>query len=83
MNIEDLEGMDASEDCTVRSEVFSRELQGEPEEPQPTESKDDAEARRDFGLFKVTSFIAITRKLEFDSMCRKKKQSLSHWSTFT
>ena len=33
---------------TVRSEDFSRELQGEPGECQPTESTDDAEARADF-----------------------------------
>ena len=33
---------------TVRSEDFSRELQGEPEGPQSTESKDDAEARKGF-----------------------------------
>ena len=33
---------------TVRSEDLSGDHQGEPEEPQPTESKDDAEARRDF-----------------------------------
>ena len=30
------------------SEHLSEGLQGEPEEPQPTESKDDAEARKDF-----------------------------------
>ena len=30
------------------SEDLSGELKGEPEGPQPTESKDDAEARRDF-----------------------------------
>ena len=33
---------------TVRSEDFSRELQGEPGDYQPTESTDDAEARADF-----------------------------------
>ena len=33
---------------TVRSEGFSRELQGEPGESQRTESTDDAEARADF-----------------------------------
>ena len=33
---------------TVRSEDFSRELQGEPGESQPTESTDDVEARADF-----------------------------------
>ena len=32
----------------VRSEDLSGELQGEPEGFQPTESKDDAEARKDF-----------------------------------
>ena len=32
----------------VRSEVLSGELQGEPEVFQPTETKDDAEARKDF-----------------------------------
>ena len=33
---------------TARSEDLFGELQGEPGEPQPTESKDDAEARADF-----------------------------------
>ena len=33
---------------TVRSEDFSREIQGEPGESQPTESTDDAETRADF-----------------------------------
>ena len=33
---------------TVKSEDLSGELQGKPREPQPTESKDDAEARADF-----------------------------------
>ena len=32
----------------VGSEDLSGELRGEPEVPQPTESKDDAEARKDF-----------------------------------
>ena len=32
---------------TARSEDLSGELQGETEEPQPTELKDDAEARKD------------------------------------
>ena len=32
---------------TARSEDLSGELQGEPEEPQPTELKDDAEARKE------------------------------------
>ena len=32
---------------TVRSEDFSGELQGEPQGFQPTETKDDAEARKD------------------------------------
>ena len=33
---------------TVRSEVLSEKLQGESGEPQPTESKEDVEARADF-----------------------------------
>ena len=33
---------------TVRSEDLSGELQGDTEEPQPTESRDDAEVRREF-----------------------------------
>ena len=36
---------------TVRSEDLSGELQGESEEPRPTESKDDAAARRVFWSF--------------------------------
>ena len=58
-DLEDLEKLDASEiyprrithserEPTVRSEDFSRELQGEPGGPQPTESTDDAEALADF-----------------------------------
>ena len=51
-----LSGRDAAEfreptlrrEQTVRSEDFSGELQGESGESQPTESKDDAEARADF-----------------------------------
>ena len=39
---------------TVRSGDFSRELQGEPEESQPTESTDDAEARAEFWSIQVT-----------------------------
>ena len=35
-------------DRTARSEDFSGELHGKPGESQPTESKDDAEARADF-----------------------------------
>ena len=35
----------------VGSEDLSGELQGEPEEPQTTKSKDDEEARRDFGVY--------------------------------
>ena len=37
-----------SREPTVRNEDFSRELRGEPGESQPTESRDDAEARKDF-----------------------------------
>ena len=63
---------------TARSENLRGEFQGEPEESQPTELKDDAEAVPASGRFKVTSFIAITTNLENNSMCRKKKHSLFH-----
>ena len=39
-------------------------------------------ARRPQARFKVTSFIIITLNLQFNSMCRKKKHSLIHWSTW-
>ena len=39
--------------------------------------------RKIFGPFKVTSIIVITMNLEFNSMCRKKKHSLFHWSTLS
>ena len=57
----------------VGSEDLSGELQGEQEEPQPTETKGDAEARKDSGRFKVTSSIVITSNLEFSSTCRKEE----------
>ena len=41
---------------TVGSEDLSGELQGEPGEPQPTESKDDAEARADFWSIQGDSY---------------------------
>ena len=58
------------------SEALSGELQGEPEGPQQTESKDDAEARSS-GRFILTSSIVITLNLEFNSMCRKEKIAYS------
>ena len=60
---------------TVRSEDLSGELQGEPGEPQPTESTDDAEARADFWSIHGGS-IVITVNLEFNSTCRRRKHSL-------
>ena len=57
------------------SQDLREELQGEPEGPQPTESKDDA-VRKDLWLSKVTSSIVVTQNLEFNSMCRKKKTFL-------
>ena len=54
---------------TVRSEDFSRELQGEPEEAQHTGPTGDAEARPTSGRSKVTSSIVITMNLEFNSSC--------------
>ena len=55
-------------------EDLSGELQGEPEGPQPTEPKDDAEARNDFWSMEG-DFVVITSNLEFMSMCRKKNRS--------
>ena len=37
--------------------------------------------RKTSGRFKVTSPIVITLNLEFNSTCRRKKQSLFHWNT--
>ena len=61
----------------VGSEDLSGELQGESEGSQPTESKDDGEAQRDFWS-KVISSIVITMNLEFNSMRRRKKHSPFH-----
>ena len=66
---------------TVRSEGFSKELQGELGESQPAEPIDDAEAWCDLGRSKVTSSIVITMNLTFNSMCRRKKHHLFHWNT--
>ena len=44
----------------MRSEGLSGELQGEPEEPQPTESTDDVKPVPTSGRSKVTSFFVIT-----------------------
>ena len=60
-------------DNAARGENLRGEFQGEPEESQPTELKDDAEVVPTSGRLKVTSSIAITMNLEFNSMCRKKK----------
>ena len=46
----------------VGSEDLTGELQGESEGPQPTETKDDAEAGKDF--WSMTSSIVITLNLE-------------------
>ena len=62
------------ETTNSENEDLSGELHGESEGPQPTETKDDAEARKD----KVTSSIVVTMILEFNSMCRKKKHSVLH-----
>ena len=57
----------------VRSEDFSRELQCEPGESQPTESTDDADARADFWSIQGDFIISITMNLQFNSMCPRKK----------
>ena len=66
---------------TVRSQDLSGELQGEPEELQPTESRDDAEARRDFYSVQGDFIYRHHNEPEFSQMCRKKKHSLCHWNT--
>ena len=63
---------------SVCSEDLSGGLQGESEEPRPTESKDDAEAGMALGQIKVTSFIDIMLNFGFNSMCRRKNHSLFH-----
>ena len=61
------------------SEDLSGELQGEPEGPQPTESKDDAEARRDFWSIEGDFIYRhhIEPRVQVCVVCRKKK-SLFH-----
>ena len=59
----------------VRSEVLSGELQGEPEEPQPTESKDDAEARKDFWC--IQGDFIYRHHIE-PRVCREKNHYLFH-----
>ena len=64
----------------VGSEALSGELQGEQEGPQPTETKDDAEARKDFwsiqGDFIYRHHIEPPR-VQVCVVCQKKK-SLFH-----
>ena len=59
---------------------LSEDVHVEAEEPQPTESRDDIEARRDFWS-KETSSIVITLNREFNFMCPRKKHFLFHWNT--
>ena len=61
---------------TVRSEGLSGELQGELEEPQPTEPRDDSGARGDFWSIQG-DFIYCHHK-EFNFMYRKNKHSPFH-----
>ena len=52
---------------TCGSEDLSEELRGEPEGPQQTQSKDDAEARNDFWSIEGDFvFLVITMNLEFN-----------------
>ena len=68
----------------VGSEALSGELQGEQEGPQPTETKDDAEAQRDFWSIEGDSSIVSTLNLEFKSvLCAKRKNPYSTEKTLT
>ena len=64
----------------VGSEALSGELQGEQEGPQPTETKDDAEAQRDFWSIEGDFIYRhhIEPRVQVCVVCRKKK-SLFHW----
>ena len=64
---------------TVRSEAFSRELQGESGERQNPQMT--LKPVPTSGRFKVTSSVVITMNLEFNSTCRRKKHSVFHRNT--
>ena len=60
------------------SEDLSGKLQGELEGLNRQNQKMTQKPGKTFGLFKVTSSIAITTNFEFNSMYRRKKDSLFH-----
>ena len=66
-------------DQTVRSEDFSRELQVEPEESQPTKPTDDSEARA--GFWSIQGDFIYRHHNEPPSPYRRKKHSVFHWNT--
>ena len=59
-------------ESTVRRENLSGESDGDREEFRPEEPEDDAEARKDFGLFKDISFIVIISNREFNLRAKKR-----------
>ena len=63
---------------TARSEGLSGELQGEPEELRPPESRDDAGASGDFWSIQGDLIYRHHNEHRVQFVCRKKKHSLVH-----
>ena len=63
---------------TVRRKYFSRELQGELGELQPTESIDDAEARADFWSIQGDFIYRHHKEPRVQLMCRRKEHAFFH-----
>ena len=61
---------------TVRRENLSGEYYGDREDFRHEETKDDAEARKDFGLFRDTSFVVVILNQEFNSRAERIIHSL-------
>ena len=67
---------------TARSEGLSGELQGEPEELRPPESRDDAGASGDLWSIQGDFIYRPHNEHRVQFVCRKKKHSLFHWKIF-
>ena len=65
----------------VRSEDLSGELQGEPGEPQPTESKNDAEVRADFWSIQGDFIYRQHNEPRVQLRVPKEEAFFFHWNT--
>ena len=74
----DLRGPTLRREQTVRSEDLGGELQGEPGRVPTDRINMTLKPVPTSGRFKVTSSVVITMNLQFNSSCRRKKQSLFH-----